>query len=146
MPMVNGKKYPYTGKGMMDAAAAKKKSVDMPEPGGKGSSMTPGDRNKARDAATAKRSALKQRLIGTGAKMNKVATQTQNRKGARFVAIGGLGTDPRQNQRDYDARTKNLEMLKEKNMPKSMNGGSGVGEKTGMKSKPKMSEIIKKRK
>ncbi len=62
MPTVNGKKFPYTGKGMMDAAAAKKKSVDMPEPGGKGSSMTPGDRNKARDAAMAKRSALKARI------------------------------------------------------------------------------------
>ena len=62
MPMVNGKKFPYTGKGMMDAAAAKKKSVDMPEPGGKGSSMTPSDRNKARDKAMAKRSALKAKL------------------------------------------------------------------------------------
>jgi hypothetical protein len=27
MPMVNGKKYPYTGKGMMDAAAEKKKAM-----------------------------------------------------------------------------------------------------------------------
>lgn len=62
MPMVNGKKFPYTGKGMMDAAAAKKKNVDMPEPGGKGSSMTPSDRNKARDKAMSKRSALKARV------------------------------------------------------------------------------------
>jgi hypothetical protein len=30
MPMVNGKKYPYTGKGMMDAAAAKKKAGVKP--------------------------------------------------------------------------------------------------------------------
>ena len=88
-----------------------------------------------KDAAMAKRSALKQRLIGTGAKINKVNKQTENRKGARFVGIGGLGTDPRQNQRDYDARTKSLEMLKEKNMPKKMNGGSGLSEKTGMKSR-----------
>jgi hypothetical protein len=27
MPMVNGKKFPYTGKGMMDAAAEKKKPM-----------------------------------------------------------------------------------------------------------------------
>jgi hypothetical protein len=50
-----------------------------------------------------------------------------------------LGTDLRQNQRDYDARTRNLEMLKEKNMPKRMNGGSGMSEKTGMKS-PKVNK------
>lgn len=62
MPMVNGKKFPYTGKGMMDAAAAKKKNVDMPEPGGKGSSMTPSDRNKARDKAMAGRKGMKQEL------------------------------------------------------------------------------------
>jgi hypothetical protein len=92
-----------------------------------------------KDAAMAKRSALKQRLIGTGAKINKVEKQTQNRKGVRFGAIGGLGTDLRQNQRDYDARTRNLEMLKEKNMPKRMNGGSGMSEKTGMKS-PKVNK------
>jgi shikimate kinase len=59
MPTVNGKKFPYTGKGMMDAAAAKKKKIN--EMGG-GETMSNNERNAARDAAMAKRSALKARI------------------------------------------------------------------------------------
>lgn len=75
MPMVNGKKYPYTGKGMMDAAAAKKKKVQ--ESGGR--TMSVDQREAARDTAMARGNVGEKKLGSQYDRQARLVKSTANR-------------------------------------------------------------------
>ena len=77
MPMVNGKKFPYTGKGMMDAAAAKKKSKKLPEP--QQGTMSVDQRERARDKAMGGRLNIEQKLGSQYDRQGRLVKSTANR-------------------------------------------------------------------